>query len=374
MGEDQFEEDVPVAVSRSSILLSIATSITLLVNPWQSASAATGLGARIGDLTPVRSVDDGEAAGPVVLYGYEVLDGKAVDFSDDRMVVKGGDRISLRLHWSVRDRATGDLSAVIRSGSVLGAWLVRDTMGRPVQEWRIGEANTQDVVLLVKPSYGRGRPPAFFGVQRNPVLISYGYPGQDHGDVSVGSLGLAAEVQIPRGSLCLSGNPDIPAAKRVNRIRSIRFPTGEPSLGHGARDIRQELTDGIFSGSGNSNWESVFWGTGDSWGSDQRDIIFEFDKDVLLEGVVVVFDSPYPNFRVDLLSVTTSLDGDRYRAAGMRSASKSERGLSFLPVLEIGRRTRFVRLILSHEADATTLPVSEVFLFGIPTHAGQTTR
>ncbi len=322
---------------------------------------------RIDRLKPARAVT-GTLPGPVQVLGYAVLSPDSVR-TPGGLTVRPGERIRLEVWWKLTDRVTTDLQGIIWMGSAVASARLEDESGRHVRQWQIGEVNRQIFDFVVKPQYTREAIPYFFEPAEQPFRIGYIDPaGARPLECRAGVIRVAPEVQVDPGALCLSNNADISLAKRMTGVRKITFPEREPLKGASAGNVYDELTDGIFSGSGNSNWESVFWGAGDRWGADSRRILFELVQPALIQTVVLVSDSPYQNFRVDEMVVEVSEDGVHFLESGRydNRSRAQERGLLFLTVSGIGRKARFVRLAIGHDASATTLPVSEVFLFGSP--------
>lgn len=322
---------------------------------------------RIKMLEPAHTVQS-SVVGPLKILGYSIRSAAINSLNSDR-IVKTGDLIEFDVYWNLIDRVDTDLRGTVRMETMGKTARIVDPTGRSTHQWHVGEVNRQTFEVEVKPSFTKEFPPSFFRYSEYPVKI--GYLGQEASgfglvDVRVGVIRVAPIVAVESGSMCLSDNLDVPSERKVHAVRRITFPDSEPGRGHGASDIYDELVDGIFLGSGNSNWESVSWGNGTRWGADRKRIVFELEKEAAIHTVVVVYNSPYPNFRIDRVAVDLSLDGVNFSEAGAydNRSNVEERGLQFLPITDMSGSGRFVQIILSHNESATNLPVSEIYIFG----------
>ena len=323
---------------------------------------------RIDGLQPIHRVQS-EDVGPMKALGYDI-GYSGVDALDADRVLKPGDPVRFGVFWQLTERVKDDYFGMVRMGGVIESALIRDGDGRPTSEWHIGEVNKQVLDFVVKLSYSQNFPPFFFQDVERPVAIGFsgqGISGLHPAETQVGVIRIASEVPIGSGAMCLSGNADIVSTRQKDMVRRILFPDGEPAKGPSATNVYEELVDGIYTGSGNSNWESVYWGSG-AWGADSRRIVFEMDREVVIEGVAVASESPYQNFRIDQMTVELSSDGETYTRAGEYDNRHrfGDRGLHLLGVSGLNQPAAFVRVTLSHDNSATTLPVSEIFLFGYP--------
>lgn len=333
-------------------------------HPWTSA-ADPSVQERVEKLRPDHAVTV-SGIGPLQITGYTLLP-SGIQGLDRNLLLKAGDKIQLEVCWKLVDLTDADLHGIIQIGHIASTARIQDHDGRPAKRWRIGEVNRQAYDVLVKPNYSRELPPWFFESLELPVKVVYSVPsGARQAETQIGVVRIAPEIPVVPDAMCLSDNKEISTARRIAAVRKILFPDGEPFKGPSAVNVREELTDGIFSGSGNSNWESVYWGTGGRWGADRRRIVFELDREVTVRTVVVASDSPYQNFRIDRMIVELSSDGENFITAGEYDNSHrvQERSLHLLSISGIDQKARFVSMTLSHDETATTLPVSEVYIFG----------
>ena len=325
---------------------------------------------RIDALLPDRVVED-RNIGPLQVLGYEIRSSNLeLDEIGPNVAVQLGDSIHCEVFWKLVGRPERNYQGSIQLGNLGASAQIEDENSRPISSWRVGEVNRQTFSFVLEPRYSQHFPPIFYYTAEYPFWVEYGSDGPPNFNpvrIRAGTIRTAPEVPIEDGILCLSNNKDIATERRLAAVKSISYPDGEPSRGSKATDIYDELVDGIFSGSGSAGWENVFWTRG-NWGADSRRIVFEMDRDVKVEEVVLAYNSTYPNFLVDKIEIALSSDGKEFILAGEYDDRqlKRSRGLQLLSVSGERKRARYISLRLSRESGATTLPVSEVFIFGRP--------
>ena len=322
---------------------------------------------RLGNPMPDHLVTE-PPSGPLHILGYSA-DPALVEDESKGGLFRIGDRLAVDVFWKSADRIEEDLEGSIRVGNLGVGSTVRSDDQRGTSRWRIGEVHSQTLETTIRLDYDKQNPPSFFAPVARTLRIAFGVPGKAYGagEITIGGIRVAPEVRLPDRSVCLTGNADQKLDRKEALVRAVRFPDGAPKLGPKAVDVTQELFDGLFSESGNSNWECVFWGSGNKWGDKERRIDIEFVRPVELHSVVVVSPSTYANYRVDVLDAAVSDDGLSWVSIGQydNRSFQDERGTHLLWV-SAERRTRHLRLTLGHAANATHLTVSELYVFGVP--------
>jgi hypothetical protein len=304
-------------------------------------------------------------------YRIEQLESDQGDQREDGSIrINVGDSLKLSCTWQITDRLfdTFTIGIVLHSpqGKVIAAFPLGSETGRSAEELRIGERLREEYSFVFRPAYN-GVPDLFqeYGVYKLQIqgrVSSFFVPYLR--EESQPTLFVYRNA-LPRGALCLTGNPDVPTDLVVEGLVNVEILPPRPILHDQARasSVEGELLDGLVSGTHNYNWESIIW---------QRisdgSIEVNFLKPVSVEAVVIASPSPYPNWWLGGLTVeAVRQDGSSIPVGEYENeAGEEKRQLHILVVRSHGEVSRTLRIQL-HQADApgiTNFAVSELYIWG----------
>lgn len=187
----------------------------------------------------------------------------------------------------------------------------------------------------------------------------------------------AAATHCGGEEVLLTRNADLTGSLPGNNAVGISSPLGEPRLHPQAEnrgdDPLRELVDGLRTGTGDVNWEDIYW-EGD-WGPFVRQVVFSFPEETCLSRVRLAYARPYGNYRIDHVRVLVSRDGSQWEDFGFYTESErnvaDERGLVEIDttgrrwrLFPCDRRARFVRLDLRINRGANFIRLGEVYIWG----------
>jgi len=321
---------------------------------------------RIQALTPSHKIAEVTPSPQIDVSGYSLYqvfhDSETV--LDTESALGLGDEIGLELYVEIYDRLDTDhtVLSVGLGGAAHSVSLKQFAGSNDVQIGGVYKKNLE-IPFFVLPDPERHLP--FFNGRTYPVSLTVS-DSLGNSILSKKLLDVKLLPLVKPGVVCLTNNLDIPEMNRVNQVESIEFPNGKPVMhDSGTGDIKVELADGIFTGSGVPEWETVYW-SGD-WDNKTRTIDYYFFDVNQIDAVVLIFTSPYGDNWIDTLEVEVSLDGQVFVPVNkpvVAFPDKNVRGLHAMIVQHIDKQAQQVRLKMLQNAGAMRIPVSEIYIFG----------